>query len=586
MSKSPVPGEPFDSFELMRKAHQTLFDLLPENEVSPSDQALVAEFLRRGTATGAILENYSDRRQAQVLLDYWRSCDTLAESVLVPFEPQRVIDNVQRIQNWFESQSSPVQTLVRHLLLALIRLKEDDDFAPARVPHSTLLSMPESSELIVRTLDDLERLRVVRYSQDPSGEKYVTLASPELLKAWEPLRLLTSQRQEFRRASQEWEHNRQNTLPGFGLRALREVKQFLALLGRGFEAIWKWPLRQLGLSSGNPPPVDTLFPDAEYYRDRTSTELNYLYQQRLVSVERSERNRIMLSFAVLLLIVMSFLSIYLASKLSDAAVKEKINNHEFELRETREKRQRLKLLVAMVRNLAEIRALPTDRALIARWRFEQLESHLRSDAQLDLQNDMKEIGMDFSPTDSLQKKSSNSLEIAAKLRLMILERAKTDPDTHRYFQELRRTNYRMVERLVKEIVEIYSGQDSVEKLRACVEEFLILYWGEMVVVESLEVAEAMVEFRTILTKIDNKRFSNIPVVNAQNNDPEATSWKKIESLKDAPLLKGLSLWTLASSAGSIEKSDLEQLKEQAMNLLSLVQTPREDGLPPVLQRGN
>lgn len=100
---SSAPGKlPFPSFEELSNAHLELCDEVEEEAGAATDGALMlsrmGELIERIAATGIILENASERRSAQSLLDYWatlmreRTGGTRHNATLCRFDPEQAPD--------------------------------------------------------------------------------------------------------------------------------------------------------------------------------------------------------------------------------------------------------------------------------------------------------------------------------------------------------------------------------------------------------------------------------------------------------------------------------------------------------------
>ena len=93
----PVPTaadavEPFPSLSALRTAHSSLLEAHRTQATLPDFWATVELFLRRGQATGALLDNEGDRGAAQSLLDYWTATAysvgrKVADALLFDFDP-------------------------------------------------------------------------------------------------------------------------------------------------------------------------------------------------------------------------------------------------------------------------------------------------------------------------------------------------------------------------------------------------------------------------------------------------------------------------------------------------------------------
>lgn len=91
---------PFDSLEVMAESHTELLrrEISAEGAAQPEFIDDVKEIIQRGRATGALLENISERRTAQSLLNYWvtvmyrwRDIEP-PDAILVPFREPKKLD--------------------------------------------------------------------------------------------------------------------------------------------------------------------------------------------------------------------------------------------------------------------------------------------------------------------------------------------------------------------------------------------------------------------------------------------------------------------------------------------------------------
>ncbi len=86
------PSESFPSLSALRAAHSSLLEAHRTQAALPDFWVTVAHFLRRGQATGALLDNEGERGAAQSLLDYWTATaysvgHKVADALLLDFDP-------------------------------------------------------------------------------------------------------------------------------------------------------------------------------------------------------------------------------------------------------------------------------------------------------------------------------------------------------------------------------------------------------------------------------------------------------------------------------------------------------------------
>jgi hypothetical protein len=90
-------GEPFASIAELSETHSTFLRQLhgSDKHLTPELLAAITHFIRRGQATGALLDDPSDRHAAQSMLDYWvtvlfRADQEPPESTLADFDSKLV----------------------------------------------------------------------------------------------------------------------------------------------------------------------------------------------------------------------------------------------------------------------------------------------------------------------------------------------------------------------------------------------------------------------------------------------------------------------------------------------------------------
>ncbi len=87
-----LPSMPFPSVMALRSAHNALLDAHRTQADSATFWPEVEQFIERGRATGALLDNEEDRWAAQSLLDYWSATGysvgrTMPDAALLDFDP-------------------------------------------------------------------------------------------------------------------------------------------------------------------------------------------------------------------------------------------------------------------------------------------------------------------------------------------------------------------------------------------------------------------------------------------------------------------------------------------------------------------
>ena len=91
MSTVPTTDDPFTSLSALRAEHRNLQKLYREQPNSEEVLARIERFIRRGVATGAILDTEDDQAAAQSLLDLWattlyRANRVVPDATLAPFD--------------------------------------------------------------------------------------------------------------------------------------------------------------------------------------------------------------------------------------------------------------------------------------------------------------------------------------------------------------------------------------------------------------------------------------------------------------------------------------------------------------------
>ncbi|HYT89094.1 MAG TPA: hypothetical protein VEL76_10335, partial [Gemmataceae bacterium] len=170
--------ERFASLGAMRAAHAELLEKVPDQNLKPEDIDRVKAFLKKGAATGALLDNPADRKAAQGLLDYWRATlyaesrggspeqlaatqagQRLTDAVLASFDQQTVRGVAEAAEGAIST--FPSAELTRRLLLRLVRLTPNARaFEPDPADRATLEQLGDP-ERVRETLDQLTRAGVL-----------------------------------------------------------------------------------------------------------------------------------------------------------------------------------------------------------------------------------------------------------------------------------------------------------------------------------------------------------------------------------------------------------------------------------------
>ncbi len=218
-----VHQERYGSLSDLLDAHYALLSSPTEEVLTPEDRTRIHEFLDKGAATGAVLDNSIDRRQAQGLLDYWVSTlyadsrtleDTRESSSCLPrpqarlalFDHATVGEAAENADRFIQGFSNDDQEVARKVLLRLTELESKTGMPrPLPTTRSALEACgdPKTSRPVV---DGLLEAGVVRHVGGKPGEadEQVALATESLLRVWPQLQQWLEQRIRFRDTVQYW----------------------------------------------------------------------------------------------------------------------------------------------------------------------------------------------------------------------------------------------------------------------------------------------------------------------------------------------------------------------------------------------
>jgi len=226
-TSTDAPATPFDSLDAMKAEHAALLRRAPRGELAPDAWPGVIEFLRRGAATGQLLDDPADRRLAQGLLDYWKatlyagrreSADQrtgTTPSAAAPAVPTALLAdfNEQLVGAWAAAadqallaMDEPDREAARRVLLRLVRLAPEGrefDSAPARRAVLQAIGDPATIDRAIETLAATKVLRIVPGSAAATDE--ISLRSAALIRTWERLRDWLAQRLRIRSAAEFWD---------------------------------------------------------------------------------------------------------------------------------------------------------------------------------------------------------------------------------------------------------------------------------------------------------------------------------------------------------------------------------------------
>ena len=179
-----APG--FASLAELQANHAALAKEVGKDILVPANTERIVQFVRRGIATGAVLDAPNDRAAAQSLISFWtnrlasvsRDLDKESSPAQVPeFEDTLLAEFnsdalvaavITPTDEWLDRQSPTDQTLARRLVLRLVTLREDGSF-------EVVLSASGVSEDLApqdraeEVLAELVRLGLVRSKSQPFG---------------------------------------------------------------------------------------------------------------------------------------------------------------------------------------------------------------------------------------------------------------------------------------------------------------------------------------------------------------------------------------------------------------------------------
>ncbi len=307
--------ERFPTLEVMRASHTRLLAEIPDEGYGDNDIGKIKLFLRKGAATGGLLDNPADRKEAQGLLDYWRAnlysasrshgpdkvaqelaSQRLADVVLAPFDRRTIRAAAAAADQWLDSAPED-ETFARRLVLRLMRLRENGTFELTPATESVCEGL-EPRERVAQVLTHLCSLGVVRIAGDWSGRREFTLRSPDLIDQWPRLQKWTAARKQFRQKATEWEQRRAKEKADPSRRSLmqRATKAFgvaVHTVGAWIEARWRTLLASFNIRGVTEQLLtEDEYDEAETYRDKNAAELRIVYQKRQLDKERDKRRRI------------------------------------------------------------------------------------------------------------------------------------------------------------------------------------------------------------------------------------------------------------------------------------------------------
>jgi hypothetical protein len=331
----PAPAG-FPCLAQLQERHAALVKGIGQRVLEPSSLQDIVPFVRRGVATGAVLDARDDRVAAQSLVTFWtgRVASAVREAnkdnpavkdpdfgdtLLEEFRPDALVPAVVRpADEWLAGLSAKDRALVQRLLLRLVRLREDNttfELRPSTLEGACeLLDPREADEAAVpqkckRLLSKLVELGVVRTVPDAPGFESYALRSPALMDLWPQLKEWLSERRQFRLKATGWAQRRaekekarqgpQPFLKRLGARvhkACKTVGAWLLSVGRAVRALVKAVRPAEELVSARE------YQEAETYRDRNKDELKLIFEKQELDRQRVERTEIRATILALALL--------------------------------------------------------------------------------------------------------------------------------------------------------------------------------------------------------------------------------------------------------------------------------------------
>ncbi|MDY3562404.1 hypothetical protein R5W23_003870 [Gemmata sp. JC673] len=619
----PAPAEPFRSADAVRAAHAALLAELPDPP-RPGDLARVTEFIRRAVATGAVLDAPDDRKLVQGLIDYWaaalvaeyREATRDGEStrvkppstVLTPFAPATLAAAVAAADRWLAAAPPEDQQLARRVLLRLVRLRNDDTFAPAPTVRAGL-SGDAPPEDLLRVLRELAGAGVIRVTPgDVEEMDRVALRSPALLDVWPIFNELRKERTAFRQRVTEWERTGRISV-GDGL-------------------------------------TDAELDQARAYHDRNAQEREFIEACRARTRRRQELFRGGLSLLAVLLLLVIPLAVYswlgwVTADRETVRAEGARENAEYERKNAESEKakaeaaeaevsrqHRLVRTVQAVRTMAEIGAARGEADLdvaLNRWHVladgiladERQQSPerrfftprgqklhlLRGTADLTGMADEarkkalaaeQTAGRDVAPqqlyaTDEWQQfGKGTALTTAHVLRDALLEG--DDPKVQTALKAVRTDAYLRVRLCVNGVLKVVDSKTArpFDDVEPYVREFWLNYWGDMGLVESGAVAGAMGQFGSKLGQIE----STLPQYAFQDRltryNENTKAWgKQVEGVRRAaellsadPAKRNEANRWCRNYSRMLYRSEAEELRKLADKLLAALAHDEKESIRP------
>jgi hypothetical protein len=570
----------FGSLSEMQARHAALAKETSGDLLADGNPQRIAEFVRRGVATGAILDAKEERVAAQALINFWSSrlnsarrdaqrsqaaneacavprtadCD-LEETLLEEFDPATIRAATEEAEKWIGTLADEDRAIVRRILLRLVRLVgEGQSFELVPATRAALYELDPSPEKVEAMIRRLVGFGIVRVTPGSSSETdLVSLRNETPLEVWGSFKTWLNERLGFRRQVIAWD------------KAGRPTAQ---------------------LQSGD------ALEEARSYNDRNPSERLFVELSRREEILQNKRGQerrrlyflaaVVLGVGTLVFGIMAYKWYHNAqlatlneqmagAEMVRAQDQETLARRQGELAEKRrdvlEYRQQLSEVLALVRTLAVIGGGSVAEREIA---FQRLDAFRKQSAdspkvkwffeneagRLDTIRAHPDREKEFREIQNLALNLARSLRYdlfkASTIGGQSPDESKIVPeDVGKILDDERAVIFQTVEFCASRIVDIARNPElPFHRADPYLREFWVLYWGEMGVVEGRKVERDMVEIGKSFKQIDQRILERI---NAGKGS--------MEYLKGTITLKGLTnrqaIQSIYDAAKSVAKSGLK-----------------------------
>jgi hypothetical protein len=556
--------QPFASLVELQRAHDDLSQSQAASGRATPDPTKVAEFIHRAVATGAVLDGREERSVAQSLTNFWanrlksnaraaptadgmRSVDSglealprsssgqaaaptetrpfpvttdsttatkaaatrqadykpIEDTLLAEYDANTLGESAAAADRVIESLTGEDADLARRLILRLMRLRPEGTQFDAIPTSRAALQAFGDSAAVDRIIERLAATGVVRLTpgENPAADR-VALRSVDLRGVWPRLNEWMDARVAFRNLASS--PPREGGIGRFLDSAMSWLTKQLASVSRLFvrfrRRVVPTPLTEVS---------ERDLDDAESYHDRNSRESEYLRRLRDRRRRINEANRVLLCLATALFALAVFGWGLARSKARLATENEKKAQAQTELAEDRLK---LSSLRQICRAWAEvINARNEEQRLIAKFRWDSLVKQGTVRDSLAESINLDQLGTDADAAyhqqnalpgtpakDPTEGYHLRLMEKIKKVRNELLARDTVLPS----LETAREVAFKTVDFCAKNINELLVDQkrpyvDAAPFIR----EFWSQYWGEMILVEGQEVANAMVNYGNVLNAV-------------------------------------------------------------------------------------